>query len=183
MVVYIGRIKGNVDKWVSLVKRTNDLQIRFTKQTGTQDWMECVRDDGTSTSCPLPKQGILPHDFVHYVVEDTLDLRQGFWGIIAVGVGFPKSAPPWDASEFELPDLTEALQAESLVECFQAEMWNDFQLSENFAEILQITCQQRGVQAPQFSSTTLLQVRQRLQTFSQQWQSLPIGKTLEVEFF
>jgi hypothetical protein len=28
---------------------------------------------------PNAQAGILPHDFVHYVVEDTLDLRQGFW--------------------------------------------------------------------------------------------------------
>ncbi|MBD2465857.1 hypothetical protein H6G89_33245 [Oscillatoria sp. FACHB-1407] len=98
------------------------MKIQFTKQAGKQDWMECIRDDGTSTRCPMPKQGILPHDFIHYVVEDTLNLKRGFYGILAMGVGFPQSAPPWDAAEFEVGDLTEALQAESLVECFQSEM-------------------------------------------------------------
>ncbi len=42
--------------------------------------MECRRDDGNSTRCPMAKQGILPHDFIHYVVEDTLNLRRGFYG-------------------------------------------------------------------------------------------------------
>jgi hypothetical protein len=159
------------------------MRIRFTKQTGKQDWMECIRDDGTSTCCPIPKQGILPHDFVHYVVEDTLDLRQGFWGIIAIGAGFPNSQPPWDASKFDLPNLTQGLQAESLVECFQAEMWNGFQPSPNFQDILEITCQQRGISTPQaLSSAALQQVRSRLKEFSRQWQMLAVGETLEVEF-
>jgi hypothetical protein len=159
------------------------MQIQFAKQSGKYDRMTCFRADGTTTSCPMPKQGILPHDFVHYVVEETLDLRQGFWGILAIGVGFPNSEPPWDAADFNLPDLTQALQAESLVECFQAEMWNDFQKSENFAEILQVTCQARNVPAPDsVSPERLEQVRSRLQDFFQQWQSLAIGETLEVEF-
>jgi hypothetical protein len=159
------------------------MRIQFTKQSGKYDRMTCLRIDGTTTSCPMPKQGILPHDFVHYVVEDTLDLRQGFWGIIAIGVGFPNTEPPWDAAEFNLPDLTQALQAESLVECFQAEMWNGFQVSENFAEILQVTCHTRNVPAPEnISPEQLAQVRLRLQYFSQQWQKLALRETLEVEF-
>ncbi|MCX7593072.1 MAG: hypothetical protein N2235_04800 [Fischerella sp.] len=58
------------------------MRIIFTKHQGKQDWMERRRDDGTSTRCPMPKQGILPHDFVHYVVEDTLNLRRGFYGMM-----------------------------------------------------------------------------------------------------
>lgn len=159
------------------------MRIRFTKQAGKDDWMECIRTDGTTTVCPMPKHRILPHDFVHYVVEDKLDLQRSFWGILAIGVGFPNFAPPWDASEFNLPDLTEALQAESLVECFQAEMWNDFQSAENFAEILQITCQQRNVPPPtHISPEQLQQVRSRLKDYSQRWEQLDLGETLEVEF-
>ncbi|MBD1845770.1 hypothetical protein H6F89_20645 [Cyanobacteria bacterium FACHB-63] len=159
------------------------MRIQFTKQSGKYDRMKCIRIDGTATSCTMPKQGILPHDFVHYVVEDTLDLCQGFWGILAIGVGFPDAEPPWDAAEFNLPDLTQALQTESLVEYFQAEMWNSFHVSENFAEILQVTCQARNVPAPEnISLDQLEQVQSRLQYFTQQWQQLAIGETLEVEF-
>lgn len=159
------------------------MKIRFTKCSGPQDWMECIRDDGTSTRCPMPKQGILPHDFVHYVVEDMLNLGRGFHGILAMGIGFPRSAPPWDAAEFEVGDLTEALQAESLVECFQAEMWNGFDVSESFWEILQITCSQRSVSAPKnITDNDLQKVRSRLQAYSEEWNALAIGETLEVVF-
>ncbi|MBD3886347.1 hypothetical protein IFO70_32165 [Phormidium tenue FACHB-886] len=104
------------------------MKIQFTKHGGKQDWMKCICDDGTFTRCPMPKQGILPHDFVHYVVEDTLNLKRGFYSILAIGVGFPQSAPPWDAAEFEVGDLTEALQAESFVKWLpsQREFLGDF---------------------------------------------------------
>lgn len=159
------------------------MKIQFTKYGGKQDWMECIRDNGTSTRCPMPKQGILPHDFVHYVVEDTLRLKRGFYGILAIGVGFPNSAHPWDAADFQLNDLSEALQAESLVECFQSEMWNDFEVSENFWEILKITCSQRSVPAPShITENDLQQVRSRLRAYTEQWDALPIGETLTVVF-
>lgn len=158
------------------------MRILFTKCAGKQDWMECLRDDGTSTRCPMPKQGILPHDFVHYVVEDTLDLRQGFWGILAIGVGFPTSTPPWDAADFDIPDLTQALQAESLVECFQAEMWNGFQPSEDFIALFQVACQSRYIPILEISLPKLQQVRSRLQIYSQQWEKLAIGESSEVDF-
>lgn len=156
------------------------MQVYFKKCDGKVDWLECVRQDGSTTRCPMPKQGILPHDLVHYVVESTLELRRGFYGIIAAGVGFPKSAPPWDADEFAIDDLTEALQAESLVECFQAEMWNGFQPSENFLEILAVTCQQRHVPGlTQATVGNLDRVRSQLQHVTQTWEALPIGEALE----
>ncbi|MFQ3618347.1 MAG: hypothetical protein SNJ57_15385 [Cyanobacteriota bacterium] len=158
------------------------MKIHFTKCEGKVDWLECIRQDHSTTRCPMPKQGILPHDLVHYVVESSLELRHGFYGLIAAGVGFPKSAPPWNADEFEIDDLTEALQAESLVECFQAEMWNGFQPSENFLEILDIICQQRSVSRPaQATAENLHYVRSQLQHFTQTWEALPIGQTLYVD--
>lgn len=158
------------------------MHIYFIKQEGKFDWMEFIRSDRTITRCPMPKQGILPHDLVHYVVEHTLNMSHGFYGIIATGVGFPKSAPPWDADEFEIDDLTEALQAESLVECFQAEMWNGFQPSENFLEILDITCHQRHVSRPaQATDANLHIVRLRLQHFTKTWDALPVGQALDVD--
>jgi hypothetical protein len=157
------------------------MQVSFKKGVGNVDWLDCVRQDGSTTRCPMPKQGILPHDLVHYVVESTLELRRGFYGLIAAGVGFPKSAPPWDADQFEIDDLTEALQAESLVECFQAEMWNGFQPSENFLNILEVTCQQRHVARPaQATAENLDRVRSQLQHFTQIWNALPVGEALQI---
>ncbi len=157
--------------------------IRFTKFAGKQDWLECWRDNGSSTQWPMPKQGILPHDFVHYIVEDTLNLKRGFYGIMANAVVIPKSSPPWDVAEFMLGDSMEALQAESLVECFQAELWNENQPGENFQDMLQVTCEKREIPTPQeITEADLDQVRVRLHHFRHRWEALGIGESIEVQF-
>lgn len=158
------------------------MHIRFKKCSGRYDAMTCDRLDGSSIRCPMPKQGILPHDVVHFVVEDTLDLRQGFYGLIAAGINFPTGEPPWNADEFDLPDLTEALQAESLVECFQAELWSGSTEHKSFREILQITCAQRKVEAPLLTDNQIEDVRSRLQSFTETWNALPVGSSIDVQW-
>ncbi|WP_143467522.1 hypothetical protein [Leptolyngbya ohadii] len=75
------------------------------------------------------------------------------------------------------------LQAESLVECFQAEMWNGFEASENFWEVLEITCSQRSISAPShITESDLQQVRSRLRTYTEHWNALAMGETLVVTF-
>ncbi|PSR16759.1 hypothetical protein C8255_16110 [filamentous cyanobacterium CCP3] len=60
-------------------------------------------------------------------------------------------------------------------------MWNGFQPSENFLEILEVTCQQRNVASPaQATVGNVHRVRSQLQHFTQTWDALPVGQTLEV---
>jgi len=56
--------------------------VRFTKNapSAKADTLTCIRADGTSTTGPMPKQGVLPHDAIHYVVENTLGWREAFLG-------------------------------------------------------------------------------------------------------
>jgi hypothetical protein len=44
------------------------------------DRLRCIRRDGSETATSMPRQGILPHDLVHYVVESGLGWRHGFLG-------------------------------------------------------------------------------------------------------
>lgn len=68
------------------------------------------------------------------------------------------------------------------MECFQAEMWHGFQPSDNFLEILNVTCQQRSVTRPaQATVGNLDRVRSQLQHFTQTWDALPIGQTLKLQ--
>ena len=42
------------------------------------DVLRFVRNNGSATDALMPRQGILPHDLIHYVVESALPLRHGF---------------------------------------------------------------------------------------------------------
>ena len=49
------------------------------------DNLRYVRADGSESRSPMPRQGTLPHDLIHYVVESTLPLKFGFMSLVARG--------------------------------------------------------------------------------------------------
>ena len=61
--------------------------VRFTKGSvaAKNDALVCERPDGTSSTAAMPKQGILPHDAFHFVVETTLGWTDAFFGQVAAG--------------------------------------------------------------------------------------------------
>lgn len=61
------------------------MKIRLTRGTGAKPGtLTCVRDDGSVTwqrSSPY----FAYHDLVHYAVETTLEYREAFFGVVALG--------------------------------------------------------------------------------------------------
>jgi hypothetical protein len=72
---------------------------------------------------------MLPHDLVHYVVEDELGLEFGFWGLVAAGAKLqsvqaygardPRRIPPQD-DPLVAAHVEDLLAAEGLVAAFSA---------------------------------------------------------------
>ena len=60
------------------------MDLTFTKRGGKSDDLTIIRADGTRESIACPKQGIIPHDMVHYAVESVLAAR-GFLSLVAQG--------------------------------------------------------------------------------------------------
>ena len=59
------------------------MQIRITKKTNRNS-LACIRTDGSYTRSDTGPA--LPHhDLAHYVVEDTLGIKNGFYGMISQG--------------------------------------------------------------------------------------------------
>jgi hypothetical protein len=86
------------------------------------DRLRFVRSDGSETQISMPRQGTLPHDLVHYVVESCLPFKHGFLSLVAAGsdAGFVIQAihDPGNPSV-----ETEAVQAEAVVEALQTQLW------------------------------------------------------------
>ena len=51
------------------------MKVVFTKGHGKYDTMDLLRPDGTIESVQCPKQGIIPHDMVHFAIEHSLNAR------------------------------------------------------------------------------------------------------------
>jgi hypothetical protein len=72
------------------------LEVSFVRNRGSRDRVYVKRIDGSSTGWDFPTYGDgLPHDLCHLVVEDGLELSEGFWGLVDqnVDVGLVNNEP------------------------------------------------------------------------------------------
>ena len=86
------------------------MRLTFTKGSGKHDRLDVFRNGMHAESIDCPKQGIIPHDMVHYAVEGTLQKR-GFIGRVLDG----------ESATFRMEAEAESDGVERLVEVFQAE--------------------------------------------------------------
>jgi len=62
------------------------VHVTIVKESGRSHRAVAVRDDGEAVQFAVADYGDrLPHDLVHYLVESTLDLDWGLWGLVAAG--------------------------------------------------------------------------------------------------
>ena len=112
------------------------MQLVFTKGAGKFDRLELRRADGTTESIDCPKQGIIPHDMVHFAVEAEV-----------AGVGFLGNVAAGGDAGFGAADAPHARAVERLVETVQAEAWAGAPTPDaEFLDLYRLTCDARGDQ-------------------------------------
>ncbi|NML62511.1 hypothetical protein HHL21_15800 [Massilia sp. RP-1-19] len=129
----------------------------------------------------MPRQGILPHDLIHYVVEDAFGYTRGFLGMVASGsdIGFAMEQSH-DANNSELAD--QAAHAEAIVESLQAQLWSGAFDAVQFDEGLRSACVVRGRPVPDIKG---VDVGERLYmavlALTATWQVVPSYGILELD--
>lgn len=146
------------------------MRLTFTKRGGKHDDLVIGRDGQSLEKISCPKQGIIPHDMVHYAVESVLAHR-GFLGLVADGA----------AAAFETTggDSEEAI--ERLVEVFQAEMWGGRVPSAEFIATYEHACDARGHPAAPVSPEDVDAVRAKLDALTEQWAAVAVSENLVLE--
>ena len=147
------------------------MQLVFTRGSGKYDDLAVTRADGTSERVQCPKQGMIPHDMVHFAVESVLH-GQGFLAGVADGggLGFDAGAGP----------AAEAI--ERLVETMQADIWS-MQGQTPLSELLglyDLGCAARGHPALPVSADDIAAIRARMADLAAQWDAVPVGGTLRL---
>lgn len=157
------------------------MRVRFIKGSlgSRHDLLVCVRPDGSETRGEMPRQGILPHDAIHFVVEQTLGWPGAFFGQVARGGDLGHITTRLNGERVDWGSAPQALQSEALVECLQAEQWGGAASPELFAQTLAETCRHHGVAAPQLTPEQLAGVRTALRAFGAAWRPLGPGAALE----
>ena len=163
--------------------------IKITK--GLQsDYLAITRNNGSTDATSFPKKGPTSHDAIHYFVEQQLGLQKAFWGMIARGHAFDdiqniaKNAGHASASRAEKPDakIVELLQAERLVECFEADQWGGPSDTPTFVAIATAACERSQVLLPPQLFGQLDTLRSRIAKFQAAWFAAPASHVFEFEW-
>jgi hypothetical protein len=143
------------------------MDISFTKGSGKYDRMTIRRGDRLET-IECPKQRIIPHDMVHYAVEDTLHKR-GFLGRVLQG----------EAADFSMVPEAESDSVERLVEVFQGDAWSGGDSPpEDMLALYAVTCRARECAPLAIAAADIVCIRERIAELDRAWQALPVGQTL-----
>lgn len=142
-----------------------------------QDYITAERRDGSRVVSTFPHKGPFPHDAVHYVVEQAMGLRQAFWGMVASGIEpaaiaeLAKAAGHASASRARQPDpeIVELLQAERLVECFEAEIWQGQGDTATLRQIFRVACESSLVPCLNLADAQIAAIRDQLAALQIEW--------------
>ncbi len=155
-----------------------------------RDWIKIKRQDGSVAQTTFPKKGIIPHDVVHYYVEQELAMGSGFWGHVADGTHpeeiqhIVKQAGHASSVRAATPDahIVELLQAERLVECFEADMWSEPSDNQTLRDVFGAACQSSYVDPPTLSDDQINTIRSSTSSFAKQWIAAEIGETFQLHW-
>jgi hypothetical protein len=147
------------------------MRLTFTKRGGKHDDLVIERPGQAPETIFCPKQGIIPHDMVHYAIESSLAHR-GFLSLVADG----------QAADFATAGGAAEEAIERLVETFQAEMWGGRVPAADLLATYEHACDARGHMAAPVSVADVEAIRARLDELTAEWSAVPINASLTVEF-
>jgi hypothetical protein len=165
------------------------MRIEITKGRA-EDRVAALRTDGTRADFGFPKKGPFPHDAVHFFVERDLGLKRGFWGLVADGLdpamvqalaatGGHASAKRAGAPD---PAIVELLQAERLVECFEAAAWGGGADDAAIMAMAEPAWAAAQVPPPAGAPAKFGAIRKALDAFIEDWSTAADGATFALDW-
>jgi hypothetical protein len=160
--------------------------IRITKGSG-EDHVAIARADGSGVETRFPWKGPVPHDAVHLIVERELGLAGAFWGMVESGrhpediQALAKAAGHASASRAGVPDaaIFELLQAERLVECYEALLWGGGGTLADVVAMAEPNCAASHVACPAIGEAQHEAIVMAVAALADEWRAAPRGATRE----
>ena len=177
------------------------MQVSFVRHRGRRDHIYVTRSDGSVAEWEFPSYGDdLPHDLCHLVVEDSLGIAHGFWGLLDEGMDvqlidnqatlFRDGKPLIEDPNVDFSDLKRAEQSVALVGPIG--MWRDEAGALTTVRVDSTaspptSAHQRSVELgfafPEGTpEETVSRIRERLSELRREWQSLHDGTAIILPF-
>lgn len=153
------------------------LRAKKGQRSSKVDRLEYIREDGSTVEIDMPRQGILPHDLVHCVLESELGFTDGFMGVVARG------ASPEFAAAKTLVHSDALKIAESMVEAMQTQLAAGSFDYEAFQYGVRTACHARGIGDPEIPDLKQsLSVFERARALNQRWRDKQPTEIVEIAF-
>jgi hypothetical protein len=147
------------------------VHLTFTKGTGKYDHLHIERSGLPLEMIQCPKQGIIPHDMIHYAVESVVPHR-GFLSLLQEG----------QPASFSTQGDEVADAIERLVETFQAEMWSGRVSASDAVAMYEHGCAASGHAVAPVSKQEIEAIRVKTDELSAAWSRVPEKGKLTVGF-
>ncbi len=158
------------------------LFARRQEASSRYDHLACVRADGSRCEVAMPRQGILPHDLIHLLVESRLGFSDGFIGLVAKGAD-PQATAEQLHTAADPARQTQAAQAEAVVESLQAQLWSGSFDAALFRYGVATACAMRAVPVPELGSDARWHsVFDEVERLGGDWNRLPPMAQWELAF-
>jgi len=147
------------------------MEFLFEKlKTGKYDRLRVIRD-GKAEEVLCPKIGGIPHDMVHFAVENVM-ARDGYMRRVAKG----------EALSFRMQSNIESDQMERLVEVMQADAISGFPGAAEMIDMYRVTCEARGVAPYAITESDIAALRAEMARLDALWRKTEPGETLTLRF-
>ena len=156
--------------------------VRFTRRSDSRHRLTVVRDDGSvSLGQVVPGFGpdAIPHDLLHAVVEKTLGLRRGVYGMVNTGLEIAQLVDR--AGKISNRFETELLHSEIITGLLQAEGACQGMDDATFGDELRRQCIEAGLPVLVIADHARRELRTRRDDYAARWRQLGTGETLEVD--
>jgi hypothetical protein len=156
--------------------------LKFTKMMGKTDRVEFYLAGVKVVALQNPKQGIIPHDMVHYIIEKCFPF-EGFVQLVFSGHEPGKVMEVLGGFAPKLPSEYSQTSwiTESLVESLQASLWSGSTSFEDFQYGYQKACEARRIQPQTIQIDQFQHCMALIADLTQRWQRLSENETLELE--
>ena len=154
------------------------MRILLTRITNDRHSLTVVRDDGSSDLVVLETRSCFVHDLLHYAVESSAGLQEGFWGTLAKGTtlaevndrtgDFAMGNPNTAMIELAAAVLSGALKGRTAAE-----------LVAGLRGYLEATGK---ALPPWFTEALVADVQERMRRLLGHWKATAFGQAMELEW-
>jgi hypothetical protein len=147
------------------------MEFVFEKlKSGKYDRLRVIRD-GRAEHVPCPKIGGIPHDMVHFAVENVMS-RRGFMRRVAEG----------EALALRMAGDIASDQMERLVEVMQADRLSGHPPAAELIDMYHVTCEARGVAPYRIAENDIALLRAEIARLEELWARTEPGASLTLRF-